>query len=94
MVAYGIVGAAWLAQRAIQVVAAGRAAATGDRRAALSVMAATMVIRIGLLVLSVLASGLIEREAGVAGGLLAAALFTTFFVTLLIVNPLEEAARR
>jgi uncharacterized membrane protein YfcA len=53
-----------------------------------------MVARIWLLALSVLAAGLIEREAGVAGGLLAAVLFTTFFVTLLIVKPLEEAARR
>ena len=94
MAGYAIVGAAWLAQRAIQSFAAGRAAATGDRRAAISVLAGTMVARIWLLALSVLAAGLIEREAGVAGGLLAAALFTTFFVTLLIVKPLEEAARR
>jgi len=94
MAAYGIVAFAWLAQRAIQSFAAGRAAATGDRRAALSVLAGTMVARIWLLGLSVLAAGLIEREAGVAAGVLAAVLFTTFFVTLLIVKPLEEAARR
>ena len=94
MAAYGIVAVAWLAQRAIQSFAVGRATATGDRRAALSVLAGTMVARIWLLGLSVLAAGLIEREAGVAAGLLAAALFTTFFVTLLIVKPLEEAARR
>lgn len=94
MAAYGIVGTAWLAQRAIQSFAVRRAAATGDRRAAISVLAGTMVVRIGLLALSVLTAGLIEREAGVAGGLLAAALFTTFFVTLLIVKPIEEAARR
>ena len=43
----------------------------------------------------VLAAGLIEREAGVAGGVCSPSLlFTTFFVTLLIVKPLEEAARR
>lgn len=91
---YGIVAAAWLAQRAIQSFAAGRAAATGDRRAAISVLAGTMVARIWLLGLSVLAAGLIERDAGVAGGVLAAVLFTTFFITLLIVKPLEEAAKR
>jgi hypothetical protein len=94
MVGYATVAAAWLVQRAIQTFAAGRAVATGDRRAALSVLAGTMVARIWLLGLSVLAAGLIEREAGVAAGLLAVALFTTFFVTLLIVKPLEEAARR
>ena len=91
---YAIVAVAWLAQRAIQIFAQRRAVATGDRKAAISVLAGTMVARIWLLGLSVLAAGLIEREAGVAGGLLAAALFTTFFVTLLIVKPLEEAARR
>jgi len=91
---YAIVAVAWLAQRAIQNFAQRRAVATGDRRAAISVLAGTMVARIWLLGLSVLAAGLIEREAGVAGGLLAAALFTTFFVTLLIVKPLEEAGRR
>ncbi len=94
MVAYAIVAAAWIAQRLLQSFAAARAAATGDRRAAISVIGGVMVARIWLLGLSVLAAGLIEREAGVAAGLLAVALFTTFFVTLLIVKPLEEAARR
>lgn len=94
LVAYAIVAAAWIAQRALAVYATARAVQTGDRRAAIGVIGGMMVARIWLLGLSVLAAGLIEREAGVAAGLLAVALFTTFFVTLLIVKPLEEAARR
>ena len=106
---YAATAAAWLAQRGIQVLAGRRAAATGDRRAAIGVLGATMMARlwlVGLSVLagalfgrlwlvclSVLAAGLIEREAGLAAGVLAAALFTVFFVTLFIVKPIEEARR-
>lgn len=93
MLGYGAVAAAWLAQRGIQVLAARRAAATGDRRAAIGVLGGTMVARIWLLGGSVLAAGLVEREAGLAGAVLAGALFTVFFCTLLIVKPLEEARR-
>ncbi len=94
LVAYAIVAVAWIAQRLLQNFAAAKAVETGDRRAAIGVIGGTMVARIWLLGLSVLTAGLIEREAGVAAGLLAVALFTTFFVTLLIVKPLEDAARR
>ena len=94
MVAYAILAVAWVAQRLLQRFATARAVETGDRRAAIGVIGGVMVARIWLLGLSVLAAGLIEREAGVAAGLLAVALFTTSFVTLLIVKPLEAAARR
>jgi hypothetical protein len=93
LVGYLGVAVAWLAQRAISAFAARRAAASGDRRAALGVMAGTMVARLWLLGLSVLCVGLIEREAGLAGGIFAAVLFTVSFSTLLIVKPIEEAQR-
>ncbi len=91
---YLIIAFAWLAQRFIASFAQRRALASGDRRAAMSVIAGTMFARLWILGLSVLCAGLIEREAGLAAALLAAVLFTTFFVTLLIVKPLEEAAAR
>jgi hypothetical protein len=93
LLGYGAVAAAWVAQRTIAHYAEARAIATGDRRAAMGVVAGTMVLRLWLLGLSVLGAGLVEREAGLAGGVFAAFLFTTFFITLLIVKPLEEAAR-
>ena len=94
LLAFAIIAVAWVAQRLLAGYATARAVQTGDRRAAIGVIGGMMVARIWLLGLSVLAAGLIEREAGVAAGLLAVVLFTTFFVTLLIVKPLEEAARR
>lgn len=91
LVGYAAVAAAWLLQRGIQVLARRRAVATGDRRAAIGVLAGSMVARLWLLALAVLCAGLVEREAGVAAGVLAAVLFTIFFATLLIVTPLEQA---
>ena len=88
---YAATAAAWLAQRGIQVLAGRRAAATGDRRAAIGVLGATMMARLWLVGLSVLAAGLVARETGLAAAVFAAVLFTVFFLTLLIVKPLEEA---
>ena len=88
---YAATAAAWLTQRGIQVIAGRRAAATGDRRAAIGVLGATMMARLWLVGLSVLAAGLVARETGLAAAVFAAVLFTVFFLTLLIVKPLEEA---
>jgi hypothetical protein len=90
---YAATAAAWLATRAIQEFATRRAVATGDRRAVLGVIAGTMMGRIWLVGLAVLGAGLVEREAGLAAGVLAVVLFTVFFSTTLIVKPLEEAGR-
>jgi putative exporter of polyketide antibiotics len=59
----------------------------------MGVIAGTMLGRIWLVGLAVLVAGLAEREAGLAAGLLAAALFTVYLSTTLIVKPLEEARR-
>jgi hypothetical protein len=93
MLGYAAIAAAWLAQRGVNAFATRRAVASGDRRAALGVMAGTMVARLWLVGLSVLCVGLIEREAGLAAAVLAAVLFTISFSTLLIVKPLEEARK-
>jgi hypothetical protein len=93
LLGYGATAAAWLVARAIQEVATRRAVATGDRRAVLGVMAGTMLGRIWIVGLAVLVAGLAEREAGLAAGVLAAALFTVFLSTTLIVKPLQEARR-
>jgi hypothetical protein len=84
------IAVAWLAQRGINAFATRRAVASGDRRAAMGVLAGTMVARLWLVGLSVLCVGLVEREAGLAAAVLAAGLFTVSFSTLLIVKPLEE----
>ncbi len=93
MLGYAATAAAWLAQRGVQVLAGRRAVATGDRRAAIGVLGATMMARLWLVGLSVLGAGLVDRHAGLAAAVFAAVLFTVFFLTLLIVKPLEEARR-
>jgi hypothetical protein len=49
--------------------------------------------RLYLVGLTVLAAGIVEREAGLTGGILSVLVFTVYFTTLLIVKPLEEARR-
>ncbi len=93
IVGYGAVAAAWLLQRVIQIYARYRAVTTGDRRAAIGILAGSMIARVWLVALAVLCSGLLEQQAGVAAGVLAAVLFTVFFSTLLIVTPIEQARR-
>jgi hypothetical protein len=93
MLGYAATGAAWLTQRAIQAFATRRALTSGDRRAAVGIMAGSLFGRLWLVCLAVLGAGLLEREAGLVAGILAATLFTVFFCTLLIVKPIEEARR-
>jgi hypothetical protein len=93
LLGYAAVALAWLLQRGIQAYAERRAVASGDRKAAIGVLAGTMMARLWLLGLSVLGAGLVDRDAGLAAAVLAFALFTIAFSTLLIVKPLEDARR-
>ncbi len=93
LLGFAATASAWLLQRGIQAIMTRRAAAAGDRRAAIGVLAASLMGRLWLVALSVLGAGLVEREAGLAAGVFAATLFTVFFCTLLIVKPLEESRR-
>lgn len=90
---WGATSAAWVLQRGIQAFAVRRALASGDRRAAVGVLAGSLFSRLWLVCLSVLGAGLIERKAGLAAGILAATLFTVYFCTLLMTKPFEEAGR-
>ena len=84
---------AWVGSRVLQEFAERRAAASGDRRAAMGARAATLMGRLYLVGLTVLAAGVIEREAGLTAGILSVLVFTVYFTTLFIVKPLEEANR-
>jgi hypothetical protein len=74
---------AWLAQRAIHMIAAKRAQAelsAGNRQKAMGIVAATTLGRVWLMATVVLVTGLVvEREAGLAAGVLLAVLFTVSF---------------
>jgi hypothetical protein len=93
MLGFGVGAAAWLAQRGIQVFAARRAAAelaAGRRQRAMGTIAATTLGRVWLMALAVLLAGLAEREAGLASGVLLAALFTVSFAAQGISHLFDE----
>ena len=93
LLGWGAATFAWVASRVLQEFAERRAAAAGDRRAAMGARAATLMGRLYLVGLTVLAAGVIEREAGLTAGILSVLVFTVYFATLFIVKPFEEANR-
>jgi len=93
LLGWGATTLAWLISKGIETYAQRRAAASGDRRVAMGARAATLIGRLYTVGLMVLAAGIIEREAGLAAGVLAVIVFTVYFSTLFIVKPLEEARR-
>jgi hypothetical protein len=79
---YAAAAAVWLAQRAIQVLAARHAArelAAGERQRAMATVAATTLGRVWLMVAGALLAGLAERESGLAAAVLLVVLFTVSF---------------
>jgi len=100
IVGYAAGAAAWLAQRGIQTLAGRRAAAelaTGERRRAMGVVAATTLGRVWLMATAVLLTGLLaDREDGLAAALLLVVLFTVSFAAQGIAHLFEpegEGAR-
>ena len=82
LLGYAVGAVAWLAQRAIQMVAAKRSQAelkAGNRQKAMGIVAATTLGRVWLMATAVLLVGLAEREAGLSAAILVLVLFTVSF---------------
>jgi hypothetical protein len=81
--AYVVVALVWLAQHGVEMLttrAVRRAAARGDRRAAMGWVGATTLGRVWTVALAVLLVGVLDsRDAGLAAAVLAAILFTVHF---------------
>ncbi|MGE5280747.1 MAG: hypothetical protein ACM3N0_00230 [Chloroflexota bacterium] len=93
MLGFAVAAAVWLAQRGIQVLAGRRAAAelaAGRRQRAMAIVASTTLGRVWLMAIAVLLAGLAEREAGLAAGILLAALFTVSFAAQGIAHLFDE----
>jgi hypothetical protein len=90
---WATVAVAWLSARWFQSYVERRALARGTRQAALGARAASLVGRLYLVTIAVFVAGLIERKAGVTGGVLAVAVFTAYFISLFISAAFEEDAR-
>jgi hypothetical protein len=82
MLGFAVAAAVWLLQRGIQMYVAQRAKAelkAGNRQKAMGLIAATTLGRVWLMATVVLLTGLAEREAGLAAGVLLVVLFTISF---------------
>lgn len=90
LLGYAAAAGAWIAARLLHDFAERRAARAPNRRVAMGAMAGGLIGRLYLIGLVVLGAGIVEREAGLAAGVLSAAVFTVYFATLFIVKPLEE----
>jgi hypothetical protein len=80
MIAYVVVAVVWIAQHGVELLtnrAVRRAAARGDRTAAMGWVGATTLGRVWTVALAVLLVGVLDsKDAGLAAAVLAAVLFT------------------
>jgi hypothetical protein len=86
--------AAWLVQRGAQSLLARWAIASGNPRAAVGVLSASLLGRLWFLVLAVLGIGLIDREAGLAAAVLTAIVFQAWFTAFMLGRGMEGDQHR
>ena len=92
---YVVATAAWIVQRVAALTIERRAERSGDAKTALGLNMASLVLRVWLIGLTILAVGLIaEREDGLTAGITVLAAFTVYFATSLITHPLERKPPR
>jgi hypothetical protein len=82
----------WLAARWFQSFVERRALAKGKRQAVLAARAASLLGRLYVVTIAVFVAGLIDRESGLSGAVLAVAVFTVYFISLFLRTALEEDA--
>jgi hypothetical protein len=87
------VAAAWVAQRAVQAAVERRARESDDPRTVAGLLTGSMIARAWLVAGTIFAVGLTEREAGLAGAILALALFTFYFTAQMVARPFESEGR-
>jgi hypothetical protein len=88
---YCVGAAAWIANRAAGVLVERHARGRADVRAAVGINLGALIVRSWLVGLTILAVGLAgEREDGLTAAVLLLAAFTLYFVTSLLLRPLER----
>jgi hypothetical protein len=83
---------AWIASRWFQSFVERRALAKGKRQAMLAARAASLLGRLYVVTIAVFIAGLVDRKSGLTGGVLAAGVFTVYFISLFLRTALEEDA--
>ena len=87
---YAAAAVSWVAARSFQTFLERRATAKGQRKAMLGARAASLLGRLYLVTIAVFVAGIIDRESGLTGGVLAVAVFTFYFVSLFVMTALED----
>jgi hypothetical protein len=90
LVGWAAVAAAWTAQRAVQAAINKRARASDDPRTVAGLLSGSMIARGWLMAGTIFVVGLSEREAGLAGAILALTLFSFYFMAQMLLRPFEE----
>jgi hypothetical protein len=91
MLGYAAAAAAWLVQRAIQVVLTRKAAAAEDPRAVAGIAVGSMIGRGWLVALTILAVGLADSdEAGLSAAVLLLVLVTAYLTVSMIMRPVHK----
>jgi hypothetical protein len=88
------VAAAWVAQRTVQAAIERRARNSDDPRTVAGLLTGSMIARGWLVAGTIFVVGLTEREAGLAGAILALTLFTFYFMAQMLVRPFESDRQR
>ena len=91
VVAWAVVGAAWVLQRLIDQALRRRALRSGDLRATMGLVTGSMILRAWLLALSIFGVGIaVSDEAGLSAAVLAIVLMSVYFTANMIVRPFER----
>jgi hypothetical protein len=85
----GVAGA-WIVQRALQAAVNQRARRADSPGTVAGLLTASMIARGWLVAGTIFVVGLSEREAGLAGAVLAITLFTLYFMGQMLVRPFES----
>jgi hypothetical protein len=87
--AWGGVTAIWLLQRGAQALLERRARSATNPKTAVGLMTVSLMGRIWLLMLAVLAIGLIDRESGLPAAVLTAVTFQAWFTGFMLSRGME-----
>jgi hypothetical protein len=90
---YAAAGGAWVAQRALRGALA-RVAAPASPGRATGILGASLLGRLWMVALAILAVGLTDREAGLAAAVLAVALFQVYFTAHMVARGIEVGGKR
>jgi hypothetical protein len=92
--AWAGVSVVWLLQRGIQALLARRAEASRNPRTTVGLLTVSLMGRIWLLTLAVLAIGLIDRDSGLPAAVLTAVTFQAWFTGFMLEKGLAGGAAR